>query len=84
MDLNGEYEFPHYIARVHHGAKGYHVEQESSLNGTVGPHMCSLFTFDIHPKHAGKKCSVLFLFPNKSELVTSSYEMTGYGFVHFN
>ena len=49
----------------------------SSSNSTV-------FNFDIPSSYAGKQCSVVFLFPKKSDLQTSDFTMSGSGGIKFD
>lgn len=42
-----------------------------------------MFNFDIPESYAGKQCSIIFLFPEQSQLETSSYEFSGSGSIDF-
>ncbi|RAR12639.1 glycoside hydrolase [Stemphylium lycopersici] len=76
-DLNGNYQYPHLIVPI----DSEHPDQSygTSYNGQVSNHVCTIFNFDIPASYAGKKCSTIFLFPNKEDLETSDYTMTGSG-----
>jgi hypothetical protein len=43
----------------------------------------TIFNFDIPQSDAGKTCSLVFLFPKKEDLETSSYSFSGDGKVQF-
>jgi outer membrane biosynthesis protein TonB len=76
-DLNGNYEYPHLIVPVdsEHPDKAYNT----SYNGKVSGHTCTIFNFDIPASMAGKKCSTMFMLPKKEDLETSDYTMSGHG-----
>ncbi|ORY11707.1 ubiquitin 3 binding protein But2 C-terminal domain-domain-containing protein [Clohesyomyces aquaticus] len=73
----GEFEFPHLIVPVDEAKPG--AQFGNKLNGTVTPSMCTAFNFDIHPDHAGKTCSLLFLLPKQGQLETSAFDLKGQG-----
>jgi glucan endo-1,3-beta-D-glucosidase len=75
--LNGPYEFPHLIVPVDSAnpSKAY----GTSYNGTINPSVSSIFNFDIPASYAGKTCSLVFLFPELSQLETSSYSFNNQG-----
>jgi hypothetical protein len=81
LDLKGPFEFPHLIIPVSQHAPD--VPQGNSLNGTLAPGICSIFTFDVHPEHAGKQCGLMFLLPELRNLETSSYVLRGSGSLVF-
>ncbi|KAI9653038.1 MAG: hypothetical protein M1831_006245 [Alyxoria varia] len=76
-NLNGNYEFPHLIVPVDssHPQKAY----GTSYNGQVGHTKSSIYNFDIPPSEHDKTCTLVFLFPEKADLVTSSYTISGSG-----
>jgi glucan endo-1,3-beta-D-glucosidase len=76
-NLNGPYEFPHLIVPVDSAnpSKAY----GTSYNGTISPSVSSIFNFDIPSSYAGKTCSLVFLFPELSQLETSSYSFNNQG-----
>lgn len=81
-NLNGPYEFPHLIIPVDEShpdaAKG------TSYFGEVSHEISSIFNFDIPGGDAGKKCSLVFLFPEQKDLVTSSFTFDGDGKLDFS
>lgn len=76
-DLNGNYQFPHLIVPVNsqHPSQAY----GTSYNGKVDSSTCSIFNFDIPSSYSGKTCTLIFLFPQQKDLVTSSYTVSGSG-----
>jgi hypothetical protein len=76
-DLIGDFQFPHLIIPVNGSAKdeAYHT----SFNGTITPDVSSIFNFDIPASYGGKTCSLVFLFPRKDQLETSSFTFNGKG-----
>ncbi|KAJ5493073.1 hypothetical protein N7539_001819 [Penicillium diatomitis] len=73
----GNYEFPHLIVPVNSASPN--TEYGTSFNGKVTSTISSIFNFDIPSSDSGKTCSLVFLFPNKSDLQTSSYTFSGDG-----
>ncbi|KAJ5610649.1 hypothetical protein N7510_007368 [Penicillium lagena] len=80
-DLSGDYEFPHLIIPVDSSSPD--TAPGTSYNGTVTSSISSLFNFDIPSSDAGKTCSLVFLFPEKQDLETSSYSFSGDGQIDF-
>ncbi|KAL4946657.1 ubiquitin 3 binding protein But2 C-terminal domain-containing protein [Aspergillus oleicola] len=80
-DLSGNYEFPHLIVPIDSSSPDN--APGSSFNGTVTDTVSTIFNFDIPQSDAGKTCSLVFLFPNKEDLETSSYSFSGDGKVSF-
>ena len=80
-NLNGEYQFPHLIIPVSKSSpnKAY----GTSFDGEVTSDVSSIFNFDIPPSYSGELCSLVFLFPQQSQLVTSSYTFSGSGAIDF-
>ncbi|KAI9807897.1 MAG: hypothetical protein M1825_005203 [Sarcosagium campestre] len=81
-DLSGTYEFPHLIVPVNsaHPNQAY----GTSFFGEVSHEVSSLFNFDVPSSYSGKTCSLVFLFPEQKDLVTSSYTFSGSGGVDFS
>ncbi|KAJ5180837.1 hypothetical protein N7492_004047 [Penicillium capsulatum] len=77
----GNHEFPHLIVPVDsdHPDTAYGTQ----FNGTVTSTKASIFNFDIPQSDSGKKCSLVFLFPKKEDLETSSYSFSGDGKIDF-
>ncbi|GES62407.1 GPI anchored cell wall protein [Aspergillus terreus] len=80
-DLSGNYEYPHLIIPVDSSKPDN--APGTSYNGTVTSSISSIFNFDIPSSDAGKTCSLVFLFPNKEDLETSSYSFSGDGKIDF-
>ncbi|KAH1436265.1 hypothetical protein KXW65_004535 [Aspergillus fumigatus] len=80
-DLSGQYEFPHLIIPV--DSSSPNKAPGTSFNGTVSSTVSSIFNFDIPSSDAGKTCSLVFLFPKKEDLETSSYSFSGDGKIDF-
>jgi hypothetical protein len=78
--LNGQYEYPHLIVPVSKGSpnKAYGTQ----YNGTVTSDISSIFNFDVPSSYTGT-CSLVFLFPEQSQLQTSSYDFSGNGEIDF-
>lgn len=76
-NLQGSYQYPHLIVPVNsqQPTKAYGTQ----YNGTITPTISSIFNFDIPPSYAGQTCSLVFLFPTRSELQTSSFDFNGKG-----
>jgi hypothetical protein len=47
----------------------------------VTPDISSIFNFDIPESYEGQECSLVFLFPEQSQLQTSSFSLSGSGAV---
>lgn len=73
----GKFEFPHLIVPVDSAQPN--MAGGTSYNGTVCSTVSSIFNFDIPASDAGKTCSVIFLLPTQSKLVTSTYSLSGTG-----
>lgn len=76
-NLNGDYQYPHLIVPVDSSKPD--VALGTSYNGTLSSTVSTLFNFDIPSSYAGKTCSLVFLFPQLSQLETSSYTFNGKG-----
>ncbi|OAK98386.1 hypothetical protein IQ06DRAFT_295714 [Phaeosphaeriaceae sp. SRC1lsM3a] len=81
-DLNGNYQYPHLIVPINSGSPNQ--AYGTSYNGKVDKSTCSIFNFDIPASYSGKKCSVVFLFPQQKDLETSSYTTSGSGSCSFS
>ncbi|KAG5988655.1 hypothetical protein E4U43_004675 [Claviceps pusilla] len=81
-NLQGAYEFPHLIIPV----DKYNPDKAmgTSFFGEVTPSISSLFNFDIPGSDHGKTCTLVFLFPEQSQLETSSYSLSGEGKIDFS
>ncbi|KAG6325154.1 hypothetical protein E4U22_004336 [Claviceps purpurea] len=79
-NLDGAYEFPHLIIPVDKSNpdKAY----GTSFFGEVTPSRSSIFNFDIPVSDRDKTCTLIFLFPEQSQLETSSYTLYGEGKIH--
>ncbi|EME80371.1 glycoside hydrolase family 17 protein [Pseudocercospora fijiensis CIRAD86] len=79
-NLNGVFEYPHLLVPVDSAnpSKAYGTQ----YNGTISSTTSSIFNFDIHPDHAGKTCSVVFLFPEQKDLTSSAFTFNGKGGLH--
>lgn len=51
---------------------------------TITSSECTIFNFDIPYEYKGKSCSAIFLFPEQSQLQTSSYDISGSGDLVFS
>lgn len=80
-DLSGNYEYPHLIVPIDSSSPDQAAG--TSFNGTVSSSVSTIFNFDIPESDAGKTCSLVFLFPKKEDLETSSYSFSGDGKVQF-
>ncbi|KZF25395.1 hypothetical protein L228DRAFT_265864 [Xylona heveae TC161] len=80
-DLNGNYQYPHLI--VYTSNKDQNKASGTQYNGEVNSEISTIFNFDIPQSYEGKTCSLMFLFPQQSQLETSSYNFTGSGSIDF-
>lgn len=78
---SGNFEFPHLIIPI--DSKAPNKAFGTQFNGKVTPTVSSIFNFDIPPSDAGKTCSLVFLFPRKADLQTSSFTFSGDGKIDF-
>jgi hypothetical protein len=81
-DLNGPFEFPHLIVPVDSTKPDQALG--STFFGQVSSTVSTVYNFDLLPDHAGKTCSLVFLFPEHSQLATSSFTVSGSGGVGFS
>ncbi|KAF2165697.1 hypothetical protein M409DRAFT_23987 [Zasmidium cellare ATCC 36951] len=80
--LTGAYQTPHLIVPVSSSQpdKSYGTQ----YNATIKSDECTVFNFDIPQSYSGKSCSTVFLFPEQSQLETSSYTFSGSGNLVFS
>lgn len=81
-NLGGEYQYPHLIVPV--SSSQPDKAEGTSYNGTITPDVSSIFNFDLPQSYAGKTCSLVFLFPEKKDLETSSYAFNNKGGISVN
>lgn len=81
-DLNGDYQYPHLIIPV--SSNTPNIAAGTQYNATIDSTMCSIFNFDIPASYAGKTCSLVFLFPEQSQLQTSAYTFNNQGGLEFS
>ncbi|KAF7193068.1 putative glucan endo-1,3-beta-glucosidase eglC [Pseudocercospora fuligena] len=76
-NLKGAFEYPHLLVPVDSAnpSKAYGTQYNATISSTKS----SIFNFDIHPEHAGKTCSLVFLFPEQKDLTTSAFTFNGKG-----
>jgi hypothetical protein len=74
-NLAGAYEFPHLIIPI--DSSNPTAAPGTSYFGEISSTISSIFNFDIPAADTGKTCSLVFLFPNQADLVTSSFTGTG-------
>lgn len=79
--LSGDYQYPHLIVEVDKN------QPSSALGNGYNAHISSttssIFNFDIPPSYEGKTCSLVFLFPERDQLPTSTYTFSGAGGLNF-
>ncbi|KAF4540796.1 Glycoside hydrolase subgroup catalytic core [Lasiodiplodia theobromae] len=76
-NLSGTYEYPHLIVPVDSAAPT--KAHGTSYNGQLSATLSTLFNFDIPASYAGKTCSLVFLLPEKKDLETSDFTLSGAG-----
>ena len=76
-DISGSYQYPHLIVPVSSSSPNtaYGTQYNATINSTVS----TIFNFDIPASYAGKTCSLIFLFPEQSQLQTSAYTFNNQG-----
>ncbi|KOC16058.1 hypothetical protein AFLA70_18g005552 [Aspergillus flavus AF70] len=79
---SGNFEFPHLIIPV--DSKSPNTAFGTSFNGKVTSTISSIFNFDIPQADSGKMCNLVFLFPQKADLQTSSFSFSGDGKINFS
>ena len=80
-NLAGPYEYPHLIIPVDKASPD--TASGTSFDGMITSSISTIFNFDIPSGDAGKTCTLVFLFPEKKDLETSSFEFTGDGVLEF-
>ncbi|KAE8314550.1 ubiquitin 3 binding protein But2 C-terminal domain-containing protein [Aspergillus transmontanensis] len=79
---SGNFEFPHLIIPV--DSVSPNTAFGTSFNGKVTSTISSIFNFDIPQADSGKMCNLVFLFPQKADLQTSSFSFSGDGKINFS
>jgi hypothetical protein len=74
---NGNYQYPHLIVPI--DSSSPNSAPGTSYNGTVTSTISTIFNFDIPQDYHDNTCSLVFLFPKKADLETSSYSFSGDG-----
>ncbi|KAI9784918.1 MAG: hypothetical protein M1816_000554 [Peltula sp. TS41687] len=76
-ELSGPFEFPHLIVPV----SSMHPDQiyGNTFSPKISDEFSTLFNFDIPPSDEGKTCTLVFLFPEETQLETSSFTFSGSG-----
>lgn len=74
---NGNYQYPHLIVPI--DSSSPNSAPGTSYNGTVTSTISTIFNFDIPQDYSDNTCSLVFLFPKKADLETSSYSFSGDG-----
>ncbi|KAK4506212.1 hypothetical protein PRZ48_004177 [Zasmidium cellare] len=80
--LTGAYQTPHLIVPVSSSQPDH--AYGTQYNATITSKECTIFNFDIPTGYSGKSCSVVFLFPEQSQLQTSSFDLSGTGSLVFS
>ncbi|KAG9568746.1 hypothetical protein KCU71_g7118, partial [Aureobasidium melanogenum] len=80
--LTGAYQTPHAIIPVNKNSPStsYGTQYDAYLSSSNS----TIFNFDIPSSYAGKQCTVIFLLPNKSQLATSDFTLSGAGGIKFD
>ncbi|KAH9844528.1 Glycoside hydrolase [Teratosphaeria destructans] len=81
-NLNGAYQYPHLIVPVDSSKPTQALGTQ--YNGTITPTISTIFNFDIPSSYRGKTCSLVFLFPEQSQLETSAYTFNNKGGITVN
>jgi hypothetical protein len=81
-NLSGSYQFPHLIIPIN--CTSPNTTYGTQYSATVSSTVSSIFNFDIPASYSGQTCSLIFLFPNKQDLQTSSYTFSGDGKIDFS
>ena len=76
------YQFPHLIIPVSKDTPDT-AYGSSTYSPEISPSTSDIFNFDIPPSYKGKTCSIVFMLPQKSEMTTSSFNLTGSGGLTF-
>ena len=75
--MSGQFEYPHLIIPVSQDQPDNAAG--TSFNGTISANTSSIYNFDIPTGLEGKFCTLVFLLPKQTELVTSAYTLEGNG-----
>ncbi|KAL2045817.1 hypothetical protein ABVK25_012036 [Lepraria finkii] len=75
--LSGTYEYPHLIVPVDKTRPD--KAGGTSYNGTISSTISSIFNFDIPQTGSGKTCILVFLLPQRDQLTTSAFSLSGSG-----
>lgn len=70
-------ELPHLIVPIDSAQPD--TAAGTSFSGTISETVSTIFNFDVPESDAGKICSLVFLFPEQSQLQTSSFTFSGDG-----
>ncbi|KAF2159610.1 hypothetical protein M409DRAFT_70921 [Zasmidium cellare ATCC 36951] len=81
-ELSGAYQTPHLIVPVSSSQPDH--AYGTQYNATITSSECTIFNFDIPASYSGKSCSTIFLFPEQSQLETSSFDISGTGSIVFS
>lgn len=79
--LTGAYETPHLIVPVDSSQPD--KAEGTQYNATISQTKSTIFNFDIPSSYSGKQCSLIFLFPQQSQLETSGFTQSGSGGLTF-
>ncbi|KAH0035121.1 hypothetical protein KCU78_g2113, partial [Aureobasidium melanogenum] len=80
--LTGAYQTPHAIIPVNKNSPT--TSYGTQYDATISESNSTIFNFDIPSSYAGKQCTVIFLLPNKSQLATSDFNLSGAGGITFD
>ncbi|TVY76010.1 hypothetical protein LSUE1_G007476 [Lachnellula suecica] len=78
----GNYQYPHLIVPISEDKPT--IAAGTSYFGYVSSNESTIFNFDIPATYAGDTCYLIFLLPEKADLETSSYTLSGSGEVTFS
>ncbi|GAB7355894.1 hypothetical protein MBLNU459_g6542t1 [Dothideomycetes sp. NU459] len=80
--LTGAYQTPHAIIPINKESPD--TAYGTQYNAYISSANSTIFNFDIPASYSGKQCTVLFLFPEQSQLETSSFTQSGSGGLTFS
>ncbi|KAH0172218.1 hypothetical protein KCU67_g1822, partial [Aureobasidium melanogenum] len=80
--LTGAYQTPHAIIPVNKNSPS--TSYGTQYDAYISSSNSTIFNFDIPSSYAGKQCTVIFLLPNKSQLATSDFSLSGAGGITFD
>ena len=81
LELGSDFLFPNLIVPVSKQSSA--TAFGASFLGQVSPDMSSIFDFSFPADFKGKTCNLVFGFPDQSQLVSSSYSLSGDGEIEF-